>query len=81
MQPDDAAVGLTARVIAECMPSAGLIESQRRGTWVYYWAVTAMFDRIGNALLPVGASHGVAGPRTPAGNPAPARAVSAAGPR
>jgi ArsR family transcriptional regulator, arsenate/arsenite/antimonite-responsive transcriptional repressor len=31
---------------------AGLIDSQRRGTWVYYWVIPAMLDRIGGVFAP-----------------------------
>lgn len=30
---------------------AGLIDSQRRGTWVYYWLVTSVLDRIGGMFV------------------------------
>jgi ArsR family transcriptional regulator len=30
---------------------AGLIDCERRGTWVYYWVVPAALDRL-NAFLP-----------------------------
>jgi ArsR family transcriptional regulator, arsenate/arsenite/antimonite-responsive transcriptional repressor len=29
---------------------AGLIESERRGTWVYYWVLPAALDRLGSLL-------------------------------
>ena len=39
---------------------AGLIDSERRGTWVYYWVLPAALDRLGallstDGLAPVGA--------------------------
>jgi ArsR family transcriptional regulator len=36
---------------------AGLIDCERRGTWVYYWALPAALDRLGAFLrTPQGAS-------------------------
>lgn len=29
---------------------AGLIDSERRGTWVYYWVLPAALDRLGSLL-------------------------------
>lgn len=33
---------------------AGLIDSRRRGTWVYYWLVESVLDRIGGMFVTVG---------------------------
>ncbi len=36
---------------------AGLIDCERRGTWVYYWLVAAMLDRIGRVVALSAASQ------------------------
>jgi ArsR family transcriptional regulator len=40
---------------------AGLIDCERRGTWVYYWLLPAALDRLGS-LLSTGAPAGVGTP-------------------
>ncbi|GAA5706917.1 hypothetical protein Save01_07776 [Streptomyces avermitilis] len=47
---------------------AGLIDCERRGTWVYYWLVPEMTDRLASILT------------RPAGEPLPGRAAAAAAP-
>lgn len=37
---------------------AGLIDCERRGTWVYYWALPEALDRLG-AFLRIGQATGV----------------------
>ncbi len=39
---------------------AGLIACQRRGTWVYYWVIPAVLERIGGVFAP--AESALAGP-------------------
>ena len=39
---------------------AGLIDSERRGTWVYYWVIPAVLERIGGVFAP--AESALAGP-------------------
>ncbi|MGW7048655.1 ArsR/SmtB family transcription factor [Streptomyces avermitilis] len=43
---------------------AGLIDCERRGTWVYYWLVPEMTDRLAGILT------------RPAGEPSPGRAAA-----
>ncbi|MFF4603967.1 ArsR/SmtB family transcription factor [Streptomyces sp. NPDC001339] len=45
---------------------AGLIDCERRGTWVYYWLLPEMTDRLADILT------------SPAGEPLPTRAEAAA---
>ncbi len=56
---------------------AGLIESERRGTWVYYWVITPMLQRIGGMFTHTGNSVDGA---TQGTAPADARRIGAAGP-
>ncbi|MGG2461762.1 ArsR/SmtB family transcription factor [Streptomyces sp. RGM 3693] len=46
---------------------AGLIDCERRGTWVYYWLLPEMTDRLAGILT------------RPAGDPLPVRAEAAGG--
>ncbi|WP_328412377.1 metalloregulator ArsR/SmtB family transcription factor [Nocardia sp. NBC_00403] len=36
---------------------AGLIDCQRRGTWVYYWAIPAALHRLSDVLVTTGAGR------------------------
>ncbi|MFF8938498.1 ArsR/SmtB family transcription factor [Streptomyces paradoxus] len=45
---------------------AGLIDCERRGTWVYYWLVPEMTDRLA-AILTRPAGEPLPGPTAPAG--------------
>jgi ArsR family transcriptional regulator len=50
-----AAFDLTGPTIShhlKVLRAAGLIEGERRGTWVYHWAVPAALDRVARALSP-----------------------------
>ncbi|MET7338780.1 metalloregulator ArsR/SmtB family transcription factor [Nonomuraea sp. NPDC005650] len=47
------AFAVTAPTIShhlKVLRKAGLIHSERRGTWVYYWIVPAMLKRLTGAL-------------------------------
>jgi len=35
---------------------AGLVDSERRGTWVYYWVLPAALERLSTLLAPAAAS-------------------------
>lgn len=53
---------------------AGLVDCERRGTWVYYWVVPGALDRLSEILAAVpGSTAPVSGP------PSPASSASAAG--
>jgi len=39
---------------------AGLIEGERRGTWVYYWAVPGRMAALAHVLTPAGAAKAAA---------------------
>lgn len=38
---------------------AGLVDSERRGTWVYYWVLPDALARLSSLLAPAGAGAGV----------------------
>ncbi|WP_406315921.1 metalloregulator ArsR/SmtB family transcription factor [Streptosporangium sp. NBC_01639] len=53
---------LTAPTIShhlKVLRTAGLIGSERRGTWVYYWIVPAAVARLGALFTPLAASASV----------------------
>lgn len=58
---------------------AGLIDSERRGTWIYYWVVPAILGQIGGlfGLERAGLAGAAASPASPAASPG---AVSEADP-
>ncbi|GAA3695177.1 metalloregulator ArsR/SmtB family transcription factor [Nonomuraea antimicrobica] len=50
------AFDLTAPTIShhlKVLRTAGLIDSERRGTWVYYWIVTKQVTRLGALFTPL----------------------------
>ncbi|MEU7990000.1 metalloregulator ArsR/SmtB family transcription factor [Streptosporangium canum] len=51
-----AAFDLTAPTIShhlKVLRTAGLIDSERRGTWVYYWIVPSAVNRLGALFTPL----------------------------
>ncbi|MEU6079372.1 metalloregulator ArsR/SmtB family transcription factor [Streptomyces sp. NPDC047108] len=64
------AFGLSRPTIShhlKLLRQAGLIDCERRGTWVHYWLVPEMTDRLAGILT------------RPAGEPMPERTAAAAG--
>jgi ArsR family transcriptional regulator len=49
---------------------AGLIDSQRRGTWIFYWVVPAVLDQISVLFVPAGTVHQAAATGSPPGSAA-----------
>jgi ArsR family transcriptional regulator len=50
------AFDLTAPTIShhlKVLKTAGLIDSERRGTWVYYWIIPATVNRLGELFAPL----------------------------
>jgi ArsR family transcriptional regulator len=56
LTPHFALSGPTISHHLKVLREAGLIESERRGTWVYYWVRPDVLHRLGDLLQPVPAT-------------------------